>query len=62
MPASDAATERDVALDLVAALDMYEGLMGSEETTIETIDIADRDKVSITLDNGQRFTLTVRED
>ncbi len=62
MPAPDAATERDMALDLVAALDMYEGLMGSEETIIDSVEALDRERVQITLNNGQSFTLTVRED
>lgn len=55
------ATERIVALDIVAALDMYEGLMGSDETTIGEIEALDRERVKLTLSNGQVFTLAVRE-
>lgn len=54
-------SERDVALDLVAALEMYEGLMGSDETSIEAVEPAERERVIITLDNGDKYELTVRE-
>lgn len=58
---SDAATERDVALDVVAALDMYDGLCGSEETSIESVGPGENDTVVVLLDNGQQFRLQVRE-
>lgn len=56
-----AATEFDVALDLVAALDMYAGTFGSDETVIDTIGPGERDTVVVSLSNGQEYRLTVRE-
>jgi hypothetical protein len=53
-------TERDVALDLVAALDMYSGLMGSESTSIELVGPSHRDDaLVIQLDNGDTYELRV---
>lgn len=59
----DSALERDVALDTVAALEMFGGTMGSDETVIESVDTLAGDgcTVVLTLDNGQVFHLQVRE-
>jgi hypothetical protein len=54
-------TEADVALDLVAALDMYDGLMGSETTSIESVGPGERDTVVLVLTNGDTYRLTVRQ-
>ena len=64
--ASEITTEHDVTLDLVAALDMYTGLMGSEETTIETLVAESRvgtryHTVVMTLSNGDVYHLDVHD-
>jgi hypothetical protein len=53
-------TENDVALDLIAALDMYDGSFGAEETTIDKIGEGERGTVVIVLSNGDEYRLTVR--
>ncbi len=53
-------TERDVSLDLLAALEMYGGLCGSEETTIESVGPGERDTIVLVLSNGDEYRLTVR--
>jgi hypothetical protein len=54
-------TQRDVALDTVAALDMYTGAFGSESTTIEKVGEGERDSVVVVLSDGSQYRLTVRE-
>jgi len=53
-------TESDVALDIVAALDMYAGTCGSEETTIKLVGPGERDSIVIELSNGDTYRLQVR--
>jgi hypothetical protein len=62
MTNSDTTTERDVAHDVLAALDMFSGAVGSEETVIDQLDLVSgsRNGVVITLSNGDRYELTVR--
>lgn len=55
-------TEHDVTLDLIAALDSYDGLCGSEDTTITTIGEGQRDSIVIVLSNGDEYRLTVRRE
>lgn len=50
----------DVVYDLVAALDMYAGSFGSDETAIDTVEQGERDSVLVTLSNGDRYELRVR--
>ena len=53
-------TVRDVTLDVVAALDMYSGLLGGEDTRIEKVGPGARDEsVVIVLSNGDEYRLTV---
>lgn len=53
-------TVRDVTLDVVAALDMYEGLMGGEDTSIERVGPGERDEsVVLVLSNGDEYRLRV---
>ena len=55
-------TEHDVALDVLAALEMYEGSCGSEATTIDdVIESGERkDTLIVTLSNGDSYWLQVR--
>ncbi len=55
------ATVTDTAYDLAAALEMYDGTFGSETTTIESVDVGERDSVVVQLSNGQQYRLQVRE-
>lgn len=58
----DSTTESDVALDTVAALDMYAGAFGSEGTTIEAVDTTDDARtVRVTLSDGAVYELRVRQ-
>jgi hypothetical protein len=57
----DITTEKDVSLDVEAALDMYEGTMGSETTTIEKIALDARDNIVLVLSDGSEYRLTVRQ-
>jgi len=61
---ADAALQSDVCLDLMAIVDdSADGrLIGSEETTLEAVEFSDWDSFIVTLDNGQRFRVTVREE
>lgn len=61
---SDTATQSDVTLDLLAIIDDAPSgrLVGSESTTIDSVEHGDRDTFTVVLDNGQRFTVHVRED
>lgn len=63
MPDSDTiyTTEKDVAYDTLAALDMFVGSFGSDETVIEDVFMQSTDSaVIVVLDNGDRYELTVR--
>ena len=54
-------SERDVTADLLAALEMYDGLCGSESTTIDKIgEGARRDTLYLILSNGDEYELQVR--
>lgn len=54
-------TENDVTLDILAALDMYEGTCGSEETTIDDVAPGERDgTIALTLSNGDVYEIQVR--
>ena len=56
-------TEDDVALDVLAALDYFGGLVGGEATTIDELQISpdDRATILLTLSNGDKYELRVRE-
>jgi hypothetical protein len=60
MPESNS---RDVAHDVVAALDMFTGLCGGDETTIDRayVEPGTGDHVRIALSNGVTYELRVRE-
>jgi predicted regulator of Ras-like GTPase activity (Roadblock/LC7/MglB family) len=60
MPEEIFTTERDANLDLIAALEMYSGLFGSGETTIEKIEEGERDSAIVTLSNGDIFEIRIR--
>jgi hypothetical protein len=53
-------TEKDVTLDLIAALEMYAGTMGSDETVIDEVAEGERNTVRVTLSNGEVYELRVR--
>lgn len=57
------ATEQDVAQDILAIVDEapFGRLVGSEATTIEDVTLPEPDTIRVTLSNGQRFDLRVRE-
>ena len=64
--AKDAATEWDVAYDLVSLIDEAPAgrLIGSEETTLEAVAIGGGKlprSFTLTLDNGQTFRVSVEE-
>lgn len=63
MANSENTSALDVALDLVAALDLYDGLFGGDDVTIEVVaqSTNDRESVTVTLSNGDRYELRVRE-
>ena len=60
-------TTRDVAADTVAALDMYTGLYGSGETTIESVRPEFTrtggltDSLVVKLSDGSEYRLTVEQ-
>lgn len=54
----EAATVKDVALDLVEALNAYEGDFGADGVEIDHALASARDTVQITLTNGEVYTLT----
>ncbi len=64
MPNSDTTTQQDVALDILAALEMYTGLCGSETTTIEKMETVteyrNQDSFTVILSNGDEYTVAVR--
>ena len=53
----------DVTLDTVAALEMFQGNYGGEDVTIEAVEQSarDRETVVVTLSNGDKYELRVRE-
>ena len=53
-------SERDVTADLLAALEMYDGLCGSESTTITSIAEGQRNSIVLVLSNGDEYALQVR--
>ena len=53
-------TTHDVVLDTMAALDMFTGAFGSEETTIDGVTETARDRLEVTLSNGEVYELRVR--
>jgi hypothetical protein len=55
-------TEHDVALDVLAALEMYAGTCGSDETEIESvIETNVTNTLLVTLSNGDTYTIQIRE-
>lgn len=55
-------TEHDVALDVLAALEMFAGTVGSESTTIDSITEVRGTHATLTiaLSNGDKYALRVR--
>lgn len=60
MPENIETTESDVNLDILAALESYDGLCGSESTTIESIAPGEHDSIVIVLSNGNEYRLITR--
>jgi hypothetical protein len=61
MPLRESDTsERDVVADLIAALEMYGGLFGSEATVIYSVAEGERDSVEVCLSDGSVYRLRVR--
>lgn len=54
----EAATVKDVTLDLVEALNAYVGDFGADGVEIDNAQASDRDTVQLTLSNGEVYTLT----
>ena len=54
-------TEKDVVLDVIAALDMYAGSIGNDNVVIDAVDEGERETIVLTLSNGDRYELRVRE-
>lgn len=53
-------TVRDVTLDVVAALDMYDGLLGGEDVSLERVGPGARDEsIVLVLTNGDEYRLNV---
>lgn len=58
----DITTEKDVALDTVAALDAFDGLFGSGSTHVKYVGPTRRDNViRVELDNGDVYELVARQ-
>ena len=54
-------TEHDVVLDTVAALDMFAGSFGADNVVIDNVEEGERNTVLVTLSNGEKYELRVRE-
>ena len=56
-------TEEDVTLDVIAALDMYEGMIGDDGVIIDQVRESPdgRNTVRLWLSNGEVYDLRVRE-
>jgi hypothetical protein len=54
-------TQHDVALDTVAALDMFAGSFGADNVVIESVEHHKGDTVRVALSNGDVYDLRVRK-
>jgi len=56
-------TEKDVTLDVIAALDMYEGMIGDGGVIIDQVNESPdgQNTVRLWLSNGEVYDLRVRE-
>jgi hypothetical protein len=59
---TDTTTEKDVALDILAALDMFAGSVGDDGVVIDEVtESADaKATLNLTLSNGDRYEIRVR--
>jgi hypothetical protein len=58
------ATQKDIALDILTMLDEHTDtgrIIGGDGTLLDKVEEGERDSIIITLDNGQRFQVQVRE-
>lgn len=55
----EAATLSDVALDIVAALEMFGGDFGADGVHIASVTATGRETVLVSLTNGEDYELTV---